>query len=376
MAKKTQEDESYCLHAVGLGRTGAGYVDGLLRTGEIEDILEDPRATFAALVISVGRDSRGSLSAQPDRVEDYAIAFRERLTSRGIPQERFSFESIVADSPEKASASAKSAIAAFTDCVQAAELPSKVMVCFNLAGSVGIGMAPEIGTQLSKSLKNIPVLGIGQLPHSGDESTKGLSKTISDLHKSAPFGGGMIIANTEHSWQRLTAYTDRNASGSFPEIGMPSVRDRFRNQVTSKFVQDAFMRFAVRDEGQALSKMLKDADGWSYYNVSKFTHPGVQVLPGEPLSKWHEVISQWIDHLDDYSGLDSKYRSKAITVHCHGPRIIGFERMNKKLEQKLKDNYLAPKGTLHEMLNYEFFDYLTAYADIFMSGVTPSDLTV
>jgi hypothetical protein len=58
MAEKTLEDESYCLHAVGVGRTGAGYVDGLLRTGEIEDVLEDPRATFAALVISVGHDIR------------------------------------------------------------------------------------------------------------------------------------------------------------------------------------------------------------------------------------------------------------------------------------------------------------------------------
>jgi hypothetical protein len=374
MAEKTLEDESYCLHAVGVGRTGAGYVDGLLRTGEIEDVLEDPRATFAALVISVGHDKGGSLSAQPDRVEDYAIAFRERLTSRGIPQERFSFESIVVDSPEKASAGAKSAIAAFTDCVQAAELPSRVMVCFNLAGSSGIGMAPNIGEQLSKSLKKIPVIGIGQLPHSGDEPTKGLSKTISDLHKSDPFGGGMIITNTEHSWQRLTAYTDRNASGSFAEIGEPAVRDRFRQHVTNKFVQDAFMRFAVRDS--ALSQVLKDADGWSYYNVAKFTHPGVQVLPGEALSKWHEVISQWIDHIDDYSLLNAKYRSKAMTVHCHGPRVIGFERMNKKLEQKLKDNFLAPKGKIHEFVNHEFFDILTAYADIFMSDLKPSDLTV
>ena len=374
MAEKTLEDGSYCLHAVGVGRTGAGYVDGLLRTGEIEDILEDPRARFAALVISVGRDNRGSLTAQPSRVEDYAIAFRERLSTRGIPQERFNFESIVVDSPDKASASAKSAIKAFTDCVQAVELPSRVMVCFNLAGSSGIGMAPEIGTQLSKSLKKVPVLGIGQLPHSGDDSPKGLSKTISDLHKSDSFGGGMIITNTEHSYQRLTAYTDRNASGSFQEIGEPAVRDRFRQQVTNKFVQDAFMRFAVR--GQALSQVLKDADGWSYYNVAKFTHPGVQVLPGEALSKWHGVISQWIDHIDDYSLLNAKFRSKAITVHCHGPRILGFERMNKKLEQKLKDNYLAPNGKIHEFVNHEFFDYLTAYADIFLSGLTPSDLTV
>ena len=39
----------HCIHVVGIGRTGAAYVEALLRTGEIEDQLLDPRATFAAL---------------------------------------------------------------------------------------------------------------------------------------------------------------------------------------------------------------------------------------------------------------------------------------------------------------------------------------
>ena len=40
----------HCIHVVGLGRTGAVYVEALLRTGEIEDHLRDDRARFAALV--------------------------------------------------------------------------------------------------------------------------------------------------------------------------------------------------------------------------------------------------------------------------------------------------------------------------------------
>ncbi len=34
----------HCMHVVGIGRTGAVYVEALLRTGEIEDLLADPRA--------------------------------------------------------------------------------------------------------------------------------------------------------------------------------------------------------------------------------------------------------------------------------------------------------------------------------------------
>ena len=30
----TGEQAPHCIHVVGIGRTGAGYVDGLLRTGE------------------------------------------------------------------------------------------------------------------------------------------------------------------------------------------------------------------------------------------------------------------------------------------------------------------------------------------------------
>ena len=40
----------HCLHAIGIGRTGMAYIEALLRTGEAEDLLADPRATFAVMV--------------------------------------------------------------------------------------------------------------------------------------------------------------------------------------------------------------------------------------------------------------------------------------------------------------------------------------
>jgi hypothetical protein len=73
----------HCMHVIGIGRTGAAYVEALLRTGEIEDHLADPRATFAAMVVDIG-DQDMSLA------QDYAASFIKRLESRGIPSDRFS----------------------------------------------------------------------------------------------------------------------------------------------------------------------------------------------------------------------------------------------------------------------------------------------
>ena len=65
----------HCMHVVGVGRTGAGYVEALLRTGEIEDLLQDPRARFAALVVDIGDQDM-------EVVRDYASSFYKRLESR------------------------------------------------------------------------------------------------------------------------------------------------------------------------------------------------------------------------------------------------------------------------------------------------------
>ena len=74
----TSKPEPYSLNVVGIGRSGAGYVDGLLRTGEIEDVLMDPRARVAALVIDVG-------DSDLQRVDGYAAGLKQRLEEQGVP---------------------------------------------------------------------------------------------------------------------------------------------------------------------------------------------------------------------------------------------------------------------------------------------------
>lgn len=409
----------YSLCVVGIGRSGAGYVDGLLRTGEIEDVLMDSRARVAALVIDVG-------DSDLQRVDGYAAGLKQRLEEQGVPPENFHYQSISLDMPERdeliasidnmadgktwlpkdiklpkagshlSRAVAKAiyykayndeprildvALTDFANHAEQSELPARIMVCFNLAGGTGSGMAIELTRQLSsdKLTKNIPVIGVGQLPHSGDgDAPASLFASLNELDtmtngngQSNPFTGGFFVVNTEHSYQRLTSYTD---------TGLQAVRDRFRQEVTNKFSQDCFMRFAVRDSGTALTHALQAADKsnkegkWMLFNLAKFTHPGVQVLPGEPLSKWHKVIDQWIDHLDDFSGLRKDFRSNHADVHVHVPREIGFDRIDKKMEQRMKDSFLTAKDSSIQIDNHEFFDHLTSYADIILPGLVSTDL--
>lgn len=426
------ESSPYCLHVVGIGRSGAGYVDGLLRTGELEDVLMDSRARIAALVVDVGDEDLS-------RAEGYADALKTRLVERDIPADHFQFQSIALDCPDRdeliaslknapdagkawltkdveipaagshlpravakaiyadayhgGSSGLDSALTEFAAHVEQSELPSRVMVCFNLAGGTGSGIAVDLARQLAneKLGGKTPVIGVGQLPHSGDgDSPASLFASLNELAcmtddaKNAdfttdlgnqydnPFKGGFFVVNTEHSYQRLTSYTD---------TGVREVRDRFRQEVTNKFSQDSFMRFAARDSGAALSQVLDSAGetgkprSWIYYNLAKFTHPGVQVLPGEPLSKWRKVIDQWIDHLDDFSGLKKDFRSNYADIHVHVPREIGFDHINDKLRQRMADSFLKPgEDSNIRIANHEFFDHLTSYADIALPGLAQSDL--
>ncbi len=395
----TSKTEPYSLSVVGIGRSGAGYVDGLLRTGEIEDVLMDPRARIAALVIDVG-------DSDLQRVDGYAAGLKQRLDEQGVPAENFHYQSISLGVPDRdelkdvrhlSRAVAKEiyhkayndeprildvALTDFANHAEQSELPARIMVCFNLAGGTGSGMALDLTTQLScdKLTKDIPVIGVGQLPHSGDgDAPASLFASLNELDamtngsdkQDNPFTGGFFVVNTEHSWQRLTSYTD---------TGLQVVRDRFRQEVTNKFSQDCFMRFAVRDSGAALTHALQAADKsnkegkWMLFNLAKFTHPGVQVLPGEPLSKWHKVIDQWIDHLDDFSGLSKDFRSNHADVHVHVPREIGFDRIDQKMEQRMKDSFLTAKNSSIQIENHEFFDHLTSYADIVLPGLVSTDL--
>src|SRR5262249_17431600 len=218
----TGAQSPHCLHVVGIGRTGAGYVDALLRTGEIEDMLEDPRARFTALVVDIGK-------RDIQQARDYAEGFHDRLKQRNIPSDRFQFEAISLDVPDKDElfatlrryreflkleypryywnpnyepwlpsdielpkagehippAVAKAiygnayydgdrpldkALSKFASSVEACGLPSIVLCCFSLAGGTGSGIVVDLARHLSsvKLGRRIPVIGVGQLPNSGD----------------------------------------------------------------------------------------------------------------------------------------------------------------------------------------------------------------
>jgi len=84
----------HCIHAIGIGKTGAYMVEALIRTGEIEDMLEDPRARFTGLSIDIGDQDQHEL-------KEYAGGFDQRLAERGIPTERAQVRTISLEVPEK-----------------------------------------------------------------------------------------------------------------------------------------------------------------------------------------------------------------------------------------------------------------------------------
>lgn len=445
----------HCMHVVGLGRTGAAYVEALLRTGEIEDHLADPRATFAALVVDIGDQDMGL-------AQDYAASFVKRLESRGIPSDRFLFQAVPLPVPPKDEffegmnrtreflkieypryywnpnfesyipkkydmpeagghfprAVSKAiyanayyagerpmdkALRAFVGHVEKAALPSLVTVCFSLAGGTGSGMVMDMARHLSnvKFGRRIPVIGVGQLPHSGDPEmyqnsaslyttlneldcmlddakNAGVTAVWGDLYRS-PFTGGFFVVNPEHSWQRLTAYTT---------TGEARIRQNSKEMVTNRFVADSFMRFAVVDNGRDLFRALRPSGltgaphetvssksrSWTLFDVAKLTHPGVQVLPGEAPSKWDDVISQWIDFTPMHSGLKDGFKTDYAEVTIYGSRNMGHTNMAKAFEGMIKKNYLLDDESSLQISNHEFFDTLTAYANVVLPGMAKTDL--
>ena len=445
----------HCLHAIGIGRTGMVYIEALLRTGEIEDMLTDPRARFAAMVVDIGDQDMGV-------VTDYANSFKKRLESRGIPAERFQFQAVALPVPPRDEffegmnrtreflkleypryywnpnfesyvphkyqlpkagnhfprAVAKGiyanayyagerpmdvALRKFVDQVEAATLPSMVMVCFGMAGGTGSGMVVDLARHLSnvKLGRRIPVIGVGQLSHSGDpaeyhnnasqyttlndldcmlddDKNAGVTAVWGDLYRS-PFTGGFFAVNPEQSWQRLTAYTT---------TGEKEVRQNFKQMVTNRFVADSFMRFAVLDSGRMLFKAMRPAGftgaphetlsaksrNWTLFDVAKLTHPGVQVLPGEAGSKWDAVLAQWIDFMPKYSGLKDGFKTDYAEVHVYASRDMGFDLISKGMKDLITKQYLLEGDSTYQTENHEFFDALTAYAVVILPGVAKTDL--
>ena len=445
----------HCMHVIGIGRTGAAYVEALLRTGEVEDHLSDPRATFAAMVVDIG-DQDMSIA------QDYAASFVKRLESRNIPTDRFLFQSIALPVPSKEEffegmnrtreflkleypryywnpnfesyvpkkyempkpgehfprAVAKgiyanayyagdrpmnTALAKFVEQIDRAGLPSMVTVCFSLAGGTGSGMVVDLARHLSnvKLGRRIPVIGVGQLPHSGDpeiyrdnptlyttlndldcmlddDKNAGVTAVWGDLYRS-PFTGGFFVVNPEQSWQRLTAYTT---------TGEKEIRQNFKEMVTNRFVADSFMRFVVVDNGRDLFRALRPSGftgaphetvsaksrNWTLFDVAKLTHPGVQVLPGEGKTKWENVINQWIDFTPKYAGLKEGFKTDYAEVFIYGSRNMGHQDMNDAFKGMMKKTYMLDSESTLQVFNHEFFDALTSYANIILPGVAKTDL--
>lgn len=446
----------HCIHAIGIGKTGAYMVEALLRTGEIEDMLEDPRARFTGLSIDVGDQDQHEL-------KEYVSGFDQRLSERNIPTDRVQVRTVSLDVPEKtdlmttlehwpeylkaeypryfwsqdytpwltedtelpkagdpvpraiakaiyghnyygAGSSLEKELDDFIASINRTRLPSLVLVFFSMSGGTGSGMVVDLARHLSnvKLGRRIPVVGIASMPFSGDEAhaggdaalfptmneidcmlddakNAGVVSVWGDLYKN-PFTGGFFALPQEHSWQRL---------GSYTKTGRPAIRDALRKGVTRKFIDDSFMRFVVQDYGRLLFKMLRpmgftgapherNISGdrtWTIFDVAKFTHPGVEVLPGEPRSKWREVVSKWIGYIPQWSGLREGFKTDYIEAHTVAPRELWNDTLENKLRETLSGLVLdGDDGTVNTTLG-EFFDELTAYSNVIIPGVAKSDFT-
>lgn len=417
--------EPHCVHVIGIGRTGAVYVEALLRTGEIEDNLVSDGTTFATLLVDVGD---GDIQI----ANDYARSFKSRLASRGIPADRYRHETVVLEpagtedfkrrleavrAPYEAAggknllkdlpgkfdmpksgehvprgiAKAMGAFAYFLDekplagalerfasQVKASKHPSTVFIACGLAGGTGSGMAVDV----ARTLKNmdlgarVQITGVGQLSHSGDgiysdsaAQTMALDEidAVCGANDNNPFSGGFFIVPTEHSWQRLTAYTS---------TGVKAVRQHFKQLVTNRFVADSFMRWAVADGAEHLARVTKSHGGkCNMFGIAKFSHPGVQVLPGQPRSVWDAALQQWISFVPQYSGLKEAFKTDTIEAHIYAARDMRIDVMEAELKQVLLSNYMKANSTAYRAYKNEFFDELTSYANIIMPNVGKNDLT-
>ena len=419
-----KSSKPHCIHAVGVGRTGAAYIEALLRTGEVEDMLATSGATFAALLIDIGDD-------HIQIPNDYARSLKARLKTRGVASDGFHYESIALSVPDKGSfahdldlareqvkketgrdpwgglpkditlpqagqhiprSNAKAiysmnyylgarkldaALQRFAAHVKKAEHPSTVLVAFGLAGGTGSGIALDLARHLSigKFQREAQVVGVGQLSHSGDaEYYNNLTQyaAIEDVDQTLlsgatnPFTGGFFVVASEQSWQRLTAYTT---------TGVKEVRQNFKQMVTNRFVADSFMRFATSDGCEHLIRAIGRSGGkCTLFDVAKLSHPGVQVLPGEAGSKWDAVLQQWIGFTPKYSGLNDGFKTDYAEVHVHAARDMQVDLIDAAFRDVVAANYLKGGPAACHSYRNEFFDELTAYGNVILPGAAKEDL--
>ncbi|MEO9779638.1 MAG: tubulin-like doman-containing protein [Sedimentitalea sp.] len=427
-AEKTEAPEAHNIHVIGIGRTGGAYVEALLRTGEVEDNLALEGSALSGLLIDIGEDD-------VNIPNDYARSLKSRLAQRGIPAERFHYESFNLALPGLEEFSGKlkdargpyeatggsnlmselpadftlpdtqnhvpravakaagvfglyldeaplaAAVDRFADQVRASQNPSTIFLAYSLAGGTGSGISADIARRV-KALDlgdKVKIVVVAQLSHSDDgvyENSLAQTVSLEELDGFAsgsaednPFPGGCFIVSTEHSWQRLTAYT---------ATGIRAVRQHFKQLVTNRFVSDSFMRWAVQDNATHLESALGKQTGSAclMFNVAKFSHPGVQVLPGEPRSRWDSVLQQWVSFVPQYSGLVDGYTAESIDAHIYCARNMDTDGIVGDLETLLSSNYLGDQPDRCSAHHNEFFDELTAYANLIFSNLKKEDLAV
>lgn len=424
-SKSDGPNNNHCVHVIGIGRTGAAYVEAMLRTGEVEDMLAGEGGSFSALLIDIGEDDM----FVPN---DYARSMRHRLASRSIPESRFHYESVLLEIPDanefakqleaargpfKASTGQEllampigfelpmvgshtprriakligaigmyvggkpieAALTRFAKHVKSAGTPSTIVVAYGLAGGTGSGMAVDLTQALRAQLgSEVRIVGLGQMSHSGDGayhnslaqtlSLESIDALVKEDSKKNPFNGGFFVVLAEHSWQRLTAYTS---------TGQREVRQRFKQMVTNRFVADSFARWATSDECANLNRIASRSDGgWVLFDVAKLSHPGVQVLPGEAESRWDSVLQQWINLTPTFAGLSGSFKTKFAEIHLYAARHMKIELMEEEMVRVVKSAFMVAEDCSISTFRTEFFDALTAYGIIVLTGAKSESLVV
>jgi hypothetical protein len=473
----TGEQSPHCIHAIGIGKTGANMVDALLRTGEIEDMLDDQRARFTALAVDIGEEDMSQL-------REYAHVFDERLRDRGIPTDRAQIRTVGLKVPSREelmsslrryreflkmeypryywnpnfepwlpsdvelprehktyhiqledpdpSEHAHRAVAKaiygrayydeprplereledFAQSINRTRLPSLVLLFFSVGGGTGSGMVVDMARHLAtvKLGRRIPVIGVAVLPCSGDpeyhrgasmfpalneldcmlddDKNQGVMAVWGDLYKN-PFTGGFFVLPQEQAWQRLHRYTEQSH-----QPGLYAHQEEIRHQqgihVTNKFIDDTFARYAVRDYGRELFRVLRPAGftgapherisykdrNWTMFDVAKLSHPAVEVLPGEPMSKWRESLGRWIEYIPQWTGLKDGFKTDYIEASAVSARTRWNDTLQRKLEDTLREFLLPGEDGTLKTEQAEFFDELTVYVNVVMPGVARTDLKV
>ena len=138
-----------------------------------------------------------------------------------------------------------------------------------------------------------------------------------------PFTGGFLAVTQEQSWERLYRYT------TIKKGVLPEIRHQQALHVTNKFVDDSFARYVVHDYGREIFRVLRPAGftgaphervsygprNFTVFNVAKLMHPGVEVLPGEPISKWRSAISDWIGYVPQWMGIREGFATEYVEAH-------------------------------------------------------------